>query len=196
MNRNRLSQDTHPFLTEHLSDNLQKINRNLKPLSLRCNIYPISSAPIMAKTLSTSRATAKTGVRSAKANRSLHLRFLLSEQITTLQRNIDRSIQHMRKGREALPDTYDVAALASDSELEVTIRERDTRQVRDLQEAMARIAQGRYGICEVCESRISEKRLNANPVTTLCISCQEAKERTVRRSGSIAEEGQESTNEK
>ena len=150
----------------------------------------------MAKTLSTSRASAKKGVRSAKANRSRHLRFLLTEQIATLQRNIDRSIQHMKNGREALPDTYDVAAFVSDAELEVTIRERDTRQLRELQGAMARIAQGRYGICEVCESRISGKRLIANPVTTLCIECQEAKERTVRRSGSIPDQNQESTNEK
>ena len=100
----------------------------------------------------------------------------------------------MKKGREALPDTYDLAAFVSDSELEVTIRERDTRQVRELQEVMARIAKGRYGICEICENRISKKRLTANPGTTLCIACQEAKERTAKRSGGIPDESQESTN--
>jgi DnaK suppressor protein len=145
----------------------------------------------MAKTLSTSHTTTKMSTRSIGAYRSRHLRFLLSEQIAALQRNIDRSIRHMKKGREALPDTYDVAAFVSDSELEVAIRERDTRQVRELQEAMARIAKGRYGICEICENRISEQRLIANPATTLCIACQEAKERTAKRSGGAPDESQE-----
>jgi hypothetical protein len=57
MSRNRLSQNAHPLLKEHPSDNLQKINQNVNPLSSRRTIYPISSEPIMAKTLSTSRAT-------------------------------------------------------------------------------------------------------------------------------------------
>ena len=43
-----------------------------------------------------------------------------------------------------------------------------------------RIDSGSFGICEVCEEDISEARLKARPVTTLCIDCkmeQEKKER-------------------
>ena len=37
--------------------------------------------------------------------------------------------------------------------------------------AMLRLAEGSYGICEGCGQPISEARLAARPVTTLCITC-------------------------
>jgi len=37
--------------------------------------------------------------------------------------------------------------------------------------AMLRLAEGSYGICESCGASISEERLAARPVTTLCITC-------------------------
>jgi RNA polymerase-binding transcription factor len=37
--------------------------------------------------------------------------------------------------------------------------------------AMLRLAEGSYGICESCGAPISEERLAARPVTTLCITC-------------------------
>jgi RNA polymerase-binding transcription factor DksA len=37
--------------------------------------------------------------------------------------------------------------------------------------AMLRLADGSYGICESCGQPISEARLAARPVTTLCITC-------------------------
>ena len=37
--------------------------------------------------------------------------------------------------------------------------------------AMLRLAEGSYGICESCGVSISEARLAARPVTTLCITC-------------------------
>jgi len=41
-----------------------------------------------------------------------------------------------------------------------------------MQEAIKRIDDGIFGICEVCGGPISEKRLIAQPVTTLCIDCK------------------------
>ena len=40
------------------------------------------------------------------------------------------------------------------------------------EEALARLEAGAYGICESCDEPISEKRLLARPVTTLCIDCK------------------------
>ena len=49
--------------------------------------------------------------------------------------------------------------------------------VRLFRGALARIADGSYGICNHCEEEISLKRLNAVPQTAYCIKCQEAADR-------------------
>jgi DnaK suppressor protein len=46
-----------------------------------------------------------------------------------------------------------------------------------IREAIERIDEGAFGICESCEEEISEARLRARPVTTLCIECKTEQER-------------------
>jgi len=46
----------------------------------------------------------------------------------------------------------------------------------DIDEALRKIQEGTYGICEDCGEEISEKRLGVMPTATLCISCKENKE--------------------
>ncbi len=46
----------------------------------------------------------------------------------------------------------------------------------DIDEALRKIQEGSYGICEDCGEEISEKRLGVMPTATLCISCKESRE--------------------
>jgi len=48
--------------------------------------------------------------------------------------------------------------------------------MHDIDEAVIKIANGTYGICEECDEEISSKRLAVLPTATLCIDCQEKKE--------------------
>ena len=45
-----------------------------------------------------------------------------------------------------------------------------------VEKAIQKLNAGTYGICEACEEPISFKRLEARPVTTLCIRCKEEQE--------------------
>lgn len=45
-----------------------------------------------------------------------------------------------------------------------------------INEALERIKQGVYGICEECGRQITMARLQAVPYTSMCIACQEAEE--------------------
>lgn len=47
----------------------------------------------------------------------------------------------------------------------------------EIDEALRKLAEGTYGICEECGDEISEKRLSILSSATLCINCQEDKER-------------------
>jgi DnaK suppressor protein len=48
---------------------------------------------------------------------------------------------------------------------------------------MERIDTGTYGICELCGEEISEARLKARPVTTLCIECKRKQENEEKLKG-------------
>lgn len=101
-----------------------------------------------------------------------NLKRILAERILTLQESIDRSINRLKKGKESLPDPYDQAASEADTSMELAIRERDRFMLLSLYEALGRIKKGCYGICEQCGEMIAEKRLMANPATTVCIDCK------------------------
>lgn len=44
--------------------------------------------------------------------------------------------------------------------------------LRDIDNALSRIAKGNYGICKYCKKEIGEKRLMARPVANTCITCK------------------------
>lgn len=86
-------------------------------------------------------------------------------------------------GQEALPDVSDQASAEADQNFSMRIREREQRLVKKIDEAIGRIDQNIYGICERCEEEIPYPRLKARPVTTLCIDCKtlEEQEEKARR---------------
>jgi DnaK suppressor protein len=64
------------------------------------------------------------------------------------------------------------------------IRDRERKLIFKIQEALTRIDEGTFGICEECNEEIGIERLKARPVTTLCIECkssQEVEEKKARR---------------
>jgi DnaK suppressor protein len=75
------------------------------------------------------------------------------------------------------PDPTDRAALESDRNFELRIRDRERKLIMKIREALARIDAGEFGICESCQEDISDARLRARPVTTLCIECKTEQER-------------------
>lgn len=65
----------------------------------------------------------------------------------------------------------EVAAYSDSLGLEATFES----ELRDVVEALERIAGGTYGICKSCGQEINEARLTARPQSLLCIACQSQK---------------------
>ena len=78
---------------------------------------------------------------------------------------------------EKTPDALDEVQLAGERELAIRNLDRESSLLRDVRGAVARIADGSYGICMHCEEEIKPKRLDAVPWTRFCIRCQEAADR-------------------
>ncbi|MBF0111121.1 MAG: TraR/DksA C4-type zinc finger protein, partial [Desulfamplus sp.] len=55
---------------------------------------------------------------------------------------------------------------------ELRIRDREHKLIKKVKEALTRIENNTYGICESCGDDISIARLKARPVTTQCIECK------------------------
>lgn len=63
------------------------------------------------------------------------------------------------------------------------------RQLKQVEDAMGRIKEGNYGICEGCGQNIPEERLEAVPFTTFCYQCREKLDDQVTASRRPVEEG-------
>ncbi len=101
---------------------------------------------------------------------------LLDERIEELLSQAYETVSGMTSHKENMPDPSDRATLESDRNFTLRIRDRERKLIGKIKEALERIEQGTYGICEECGEEISTERLKARPVTTLCIDCKKRQE--------------------
>lgn len=110
-------------------------------------------------------------------------RKLLTERLDALLDDAVRTMTNMTDEEESFPDPTDRASVESDRNFVLRIRDRERKLISKIREALDRIDKGTYGICEECGEEISEQRLLARPVTTLCIDCKTSQEEDERRRG-------------
>ncbi|MDH4224526.1 MAG: RNA polymerase-binding protein DksA [Deltaproteobacteria bacterium] len=101
----------------------------------------------------------------------------LKALLMDLEGEAAQTVDGMRGETGMFPDPTDRATLETDRNLTLRIRDRE-RKLRDkINESLARVEDGTFGICEVCGDEIGETRLEARPMTTLCIKCKEVQEK-------------------
>lgn len=104
-------------------------------------------------------------------------RHILQEQMDQLLREADKTVSEMNDEKTNFPDPTDRASLESDRNFELRIRDRERKLINKIREALDRLEEGEFGVCESCGEEIGEARLRARPVTTLCIDCKTEQER-------------------
>lgn len=105
----------------------------------------------------------------------------LLEKKEEILKEVGKTLSEMTDQTSNVPDPNDRATIESGRSFELRIRDRERKLLSKIDEAIARIDDGSYGICEDCDEEIGLKRLEARPVTTLCIDCktiQETKEKS------------------
>ncbi len=84
----------------------------------------------------------------------------------------DQTIQQMVYDEKRYSDHLaDMALRDQERTLHAAHTERLMTQIQEIEEALRRIAQGTYGICEQCGNPIEEERLDLLPATRLCARC-------------------------
>jgi DnaK suppressor protein len=104
-------------------------------------------------------------------------RLLLSDRerlLRNAQRAIDFSMDRDRDriGRDSMDESVEEWLYAT----ELRLHDREKFLLSKIDEALERLKAGRIDQCEDCEEPIGFARLQARPVTTLCIGCKEERE--------------------
>lgn len=79
-------------------------------------------------------------------------------------------------GQTIFPDLGDQATAEIDRNFMLRLKGRERKLLKKIEEAIERIDQGIFGMCDKCGLEINIKRLEARPVTTMCIECKTLQE--------------------
>jgi DnaK suppressor protein len=97
-------------------------------------------------------------------------------------RGIREDLKEDREGqKDDGRDAYDVASEERDREINYLLSDRDRSKLGSIDQALERLEEGTYGICESCEGEITAERLKVMPFTRLCVQCQSERETEARR---------------
>jgi DnaK suppressor protein len=91
--------------------------------------------------------------------------------------------EEMTLDTDDLSDEMDLASSEYNQSMIFRLRGREKVLLAKIDRALEKIENGEFGICESCSEEISIKRLEARPVTTLCIRCKEEQEKMERSYG-------------
>lgn len=105
-----------------------------------------------------------------------YFRDLLRKMRQDIQQKGENTIEDMTEDREIYADPADRASAESDRAFILRLRDRDRKLIQKIDQALDRIEEGSFGICDDCGEGISIARLKARPVTTLCIKCKSKQE--------------------
>ena len=79
--------------------------------------------------------------------------------------------------KNEIGDFYDSADEERDRQLHHILTDREREKLFEIDEALQRIEDGTYGICEECGKKILESRLRVMPFARLCVACKSAIEK-------------------
>ena len=104
-------------------------------------------------------------------------KLLEERKVALLGTLTDNKEQGLGFSSEDLPDEIDLASSEADQSLNLRLRDRERVLLKKIERTLQKIEEGDFGVCERCGEEISVKRLEARPVTDLCIRCKEEQER-------------------
>lgn len=107
-----------------------------------------------------------------KSELTQHKKTLLTKK-GDLERSIGQKVMTGEKTTDGHGDFADRSAAANEEEISIQLKQTDAKLLRAIEDALARVESGSYGVCVDCDEEISSARLKAVPWTKVCISCKE-----------------------
>lgn len=92
---------------------------------------------------------------------------LLAQQ-RRLEKDLAQIPDHEEYGDTIDENAQEVETMESNRVTKVNLNQ----ALKEVKEALSKIGQGTYGLCEQCHQAIPEERLQANPTSKFCLNCQ------------------------
>jgi len=134
-------------------------------------------APVKTQPVKTAKEKKKD--LTPREERIQRIRLMLLRQKELLLNEAESALNEL-PGQTIFPDLGDQASAEIDRNFMLRLRGREQRLLKKIEEAIERIESGSFGICDDCGNEIDIKRLEARPVTTMCIECKTLQEEEER----------------
>jgi DnaK suppressor protein len=124
-------------------------------------------------------------------NKWHEIRIILEKLKDDTLREIRKSVKNGTEAVAAIEpggDIYDQASSERDRELGLLLGDREREKIHSIDEALLRIDDGEYGICEECDEDIPLGRLKAMPFTRHCVKCKSDLEKLQAQTKRVEEE--------
>src|SRR5688572_21886358 len=109
----------------------------------------------------------------ARREALLRLHKTLGSRRDELRRRLGGELKNLRNSNaDPTGDAADLAFDSGNEEVASQLAELESRELRQIERALAKLKLGTYGTCEICQKKIPVPRLNALPYSTMCIACQ------------------------
>ena len=109
----------------------------------------------------------------ANKNQIDELKAILLQRKESLSQNIHNSIDSIDQLKDQdINDDLDYADFVSDSFTEGMIANHQLDELKQIEEALKKIKEGTYGICDMCGINIPIGRLKAKPFARFCTECR------------------------
>jgi DnaK suppressor protein len=114
----------------------------------------------------------------ARKDAILSMRQILIKRRDALRTALAGDLSLLKELRaQTAGDVVDAALDSAQDEISSQLAEVESRELASIENALERMRQGQFGVCEGCNIAIPMARLNALPYATLCIECQREAER-------------------
>jgi DnaK suppressor protein len=109
----------------------------------------------------------------ARRDALLRLHKSLVSRRDELRRRLGGELKDLRSSKTAeIGDAADLAFDSGSEEVSSQLAQLESRELSQIERALAKLKQGTYGVCEGCQRKIPVARLNALPFSTTCVDCQ------------------------
>ncbi|TLD96752.1 RNA polymerase-binding protein DksA [Helicobacter jaachi] len=107
---------------------------------------------------------------------------LLSERLSKLCENIDNNNTRIRHIQDThYKDAGDIVGARLQGSFEMSMIDLYHNEVREICNALQKIKDGIFGICEMCDDQIDVERLKVKPHAKFCINCRELFEKMQKK---------------
>lgn len=118
----------------------------------------------------------------------------IKDMLLRMREDLVREIARRSKATTegVMPDIGDILDSVSEErtrELDMILTDREKKKLNQIDDAIDRIEDGSYGMCEECAVKIPKGRLKVMPFAKYCVECQEKNEREEKYTREESEDG-------